>query len=206
MHKVTKRREGNWVPRKPRPPLWGSRRLDEVQKARAEDFFRRYTILGVLAARFPGMLRMARDLAEDDDIEATGSLGVINAAFTFDASRGVDFPTHAIWGIRGEVSHLVRAKACERRKAGIVLRQGSTEEDESIFDDMAGDAPEIVIDESDRILRRLNERERFIVRNHFGLGGLVPLTMEGIGEMLGVSRQRTHQIYKIAIKKLREVS
>ena len=50
----------------------------------------------------------------------------------------------------------------------------------------------------------LNQREKMILINRFGLGGTNKKTLEEIGKMLGFSKERIRQIENIAIKKLKE--
>ena len=50
---------------------------------------------------------------------------------------------------------------------------------------------------------RLDDRERFIIRNHFGLGGQDARSMANIGNELGISRERVRQIEVEALRRLR---
>jgi len=53
-----------------------------------------------------------------------------------------------------------------------------------------------------RLLSSLEEREQYVIRRYFGLGGNEPMTLEQIGSLLGVSRERVRQIKEKALKKL----
>ncbi len=55
----------------------------------------------------------------------------------------------------------------------------------------------------DRSLEDLSERERKIIRLRFGLSGKSPLTLEEIGKILGITRERVRQIQNKAIVKMR---
>ena len=55
----------------------------------------------------------------------------------------------------------------------------------------------------DRILARLDAREHFILKRYLGLDGEPALTLEQIGELLGVSRERVRQLKEQALGKLR---
>ncbi|MGE5399969.1 MAG: RNA polymerase sigma factor RpoD/SigA [Ignavibacteriales bacterium] len=52
-------------------------------------------------------------------------------------------------------------------------------------------------------LKSLSEREAFIVKCYFGIDRDTPLTLEEIGEMLGLTRERIRQIKDKAIRKLK---
>ena len=53
------------------------------------------------------------------------------------------------------------------------------------------------------ILDILNQKERFILINRFGLGGRKTKTLEELGRILGFSKERIRQIENEALKKLR---
>jgi RNA polymerase primary sigma factor len=52
----------------------------------------------------------------------------------------------------------------------------------------------------------LKEREAKVLRLYFGLDGSEPLTLEEIGEQLGITRERVRQIKEKALSRLRHVS
>jgi len=53
------------------------------------------------------------------------------------------------------------------------------------------------------VLDSLEERERRIIRLYFGLDGMEALTLEQIGAMIGVTRERVRQIKERALSRLR---
>lgn len=59
-----------------------------------------------------------------------------------------------------------------------------------------------------RVLREcmddlLDKRDKQILRFYFGLDGQQPMTLEEIGSVLGITRERVRQVRNIALKKLR---
>ena len=60
--------------------------------------------------------------------------------------------------------------------------------------------------ETDRILATLTDREREVIKLFFGIGVEHPMTLEDIGESLGITRERIRQIKDKAITKLRTAS
>ncbi|MCS6935055.1 MAG: sigma-70 family RNA polymerase sigma factor [Chitinophagales bacterium] len=61
-------------------------------------------------------------------------------------------------------------------------------------------------DETERTLATLTEREREVIKLFFGIGVEHPMTLEDIGEQLGITRERIRQIKDKAITKLRSQS
>ena len=51
--------------------------------------------------------------------------------------------------------------------------------------------------------RVLDERERYILSEHFGLHGKDARTMADIGKTMGLSRERVRQIEGAALRRLR---
>ena len=58
----------------------------------------------------------------------------------------------------------------------------------------------------DEVLETLKEREAKILRLYFGLDGKEPMTLEEIGGMMGITRERVRQIKEKALARLRHVS
>ena len=58
-------------------------------------------------------------------------------------------------------------------------------------------------DELPDLLAILDQRERTIIFQRFGLDGARPKTLEEVGEKLGVTRERIRQVQNIALMKLR---
>jgi len=58
----------------------------------------------------------------------------------------------------------------------------------------------------EEVLSTLKEREARILRLYFGLDGQEPMTLEEIGGLLGITRERVRQIKEKALARLRHVS
>ncbi len=61
-------------------------------------------------------------------------------------------------------------------------------------------------DSIEEVLSTLKEREAKILRLYFGLDGKEPMTLEEIGGMMGITRERVRQIKEKALARLRHVS
>lgn len=62
------------------------------------------------------------------------------------------------------------------------------------------------IDSIQALLEFLDERDQKIIILYFGLGGGEPMTLDEIGRLFQLSRERIRQLKDIALQKLREVS
>ena len=58
----------------------------------------------------------------------------------------------------------------------------------------------------DSVLSHLVEREQFVIRRYFGLDGNEALTLDRIGTLIGITRERVRQIKESALGKLRHTS
>ena len=65
---------------------------------------------------------------------------------------------------------------------------------------------EMLKDEISEVLLTLTEREEKVVRLRFGLEDGKPRTLEEVGQMFGVTRERIRQIEAKALRKLRHPS
>lgn len=85
----------------------------------------------------------------------------------------------------------------------------ATEYGEVISDEAASDPHELLADknlhgEIDGLLSILNERERKIIDDRFGLSGLKPMLLEDVGREFGVSRERIRQLQNAALAKMKK--
>ncbi len=87
--------------------------------------------------------------------------------------------------------------------------EDSTEYGEIVGDEAAEDPFETLRDKDLReevgeLLDVLDDRERKILNQRFGLDGQKPKTLEEVGEKFGVTRERIRQLQNIALSKLRK--
>ncbi|MCX8496672.1 MAG: RNA polymerase sigma factor RpoD/SigA [Akkermansiaceae bacterium] len=90
------------------------------------------------------------------------------------------------------------------------IHEGETTElGEMISDESASDPLELLTDKNLQeqiggLLSVLNDRERHIINNRFGLSGLKPMLLEDVGREFGVSRERIRQLQNSALEKMRK--
>lgn len=140
------------------------------------------------------------------EVISDGNMSLMRAVEKFDYARGNKFSTYATWAI---VKNYARSIPEEHYHcARYVTGQDTVLE-------LAPDPSEAQAFESDKKrvrelltagLDELPEREREIVRGHFGLGAQGNgLTLEQLGRRFGVTKERVRQIEQRAFSRLREL-
>jgi RNA polymerase primary sigma factor len=137
-----------------------------------------------------------------------GNMTLIRAIEKFDYSRGTKFSTYATWAIMRSYARSIPAEGTQLQR----FRTGSEvvltgEEDirpaASADEKLAANQYETL----GSILGQLNEREQEAISLRFALHGLSkPMTLEQIGDRLGVSKERTRQIINTGLEKLRQIA
>ncbi len=87
---------------------------------------------------------------------------------------------------------------------GEVKLQGDIVTDESAPDPLEALTDKNLREQLGDLLEVLNERERKIIDDRFGLNGLKPMLLEDVGREFGVSRERIRQLQNVALAKMRK--
>ena len=124
-----------------------------------------------------------------------GNLTLIRAVEKFDFSRGFKFATYASWAI---MNNLARSFTCERRRRDRFVT-GVEEPLEYAADNHSDEhEAEVEYHRNQETVRRmlglLTDRERRILVCRFGLDGVEELSLQRIGQELGISKERVRQI------------
>ena len=180
------------------------RDLDEIERLQAEALKLKNQIvethlrLVVSVAR-----RHTRDAADLPDRISDGTVALIQAVDKFDFARGNRFSTYATWAIYNELKRYDR-REWYRRIRYVPLYQDFLAipdyQSERYEERRAEDERRAVVE---RLLGRLDGRERWVIVNHNGIGGVAEQTLKQIGLDLGISKERVRQIEQRAHVKLR---
>jgi len=134
-----------------------------------------------------------------------GNMALMRAVEKFDYARGFKFSTYASWAIMRTYARTIP----EQRYAAVRLVTGVDElltaapmQDETVERESVLEAARHLLGKG---LSVLTTRERDVVVRHYGLGkGGSPMTLEQIGQRLGVTKERIRQIELQAMRKLRQ--
>lgn len=166
------------------------------------------------------------------DLINEGNLGIIKAAKRYDHTRGFKFISYAVWWIQQSILQSLNDNARTIRIPNNVLAKIYSKENEptedldiprctSIHDKINEDGGELLdlieepqeeeFDPDDRIkeelmkaLSILTDRERSVIIYYYGLDpDFTPMTLDGIGDMFDITKERVRQIKVRALRKLR---
>jgi RNA polymerase primary sigma factor len=139
------------------------------------------------------------------ELVSDGNMSLIRAVEKFDYSRGFKFSTYASWAIMKNFARSIPEEKSRRDR----FVTGHEEMFEAAADHRTGEHEY----ENDHrrnqeavqgMLGRLNDRERQILTNRYGLGGASEMTLEQLGKEMGITKERVRQIESKAQEKLRK--
>jgi RNA polymerase sigma factor (sigma-70 family) len=191
----------------------------DVGRAKASDFARVDELLAQIAQVKDILIncnmRLVTNIAKrhssqnDNFFEllSDGNMSLIRAVEKFDYSRGNKFSTYASWAI---MKNFARSIPDERHH-----QERYVTGHEDLFDaatDNRSDEQEAVATAEqaktrvNRLLDQLDPRDREIIRLRMGMDDGEGLTLEQIGQRLGITKERVRQLNVRAMKKLRDMA
>ena len=149
-----------------------------------------------------------------DDLISIGSIGLIKAIDSFDASNGARFATYGARCIQNEILMHFRAQ----KKLGCEVSINETIDMDNdgnplTYIDVIA-VEDTIAEDIDRKVHLkkalecvntvLTKRERTIIVLRYGLGKMKPRTQREVASMLGISRSYVSRIEKSALEKIKE--
>jgi RNA polymerase primary sigma factor/RNA polymerase sigma factor len=142
------------------------------------------------------------------ELVSDGNISLMRAVEKFDYARGVRFSTYATWAIIRNFTQTISREHRDQarfRNAGANVfqmvpdRRTNQQAEETAQIQREGEVAQL--------LEQLDDRERQIIRDRYGLdSGREPMTLKEVGSAMGVSKERIRQLATGAIAKLRKVA
>ena len=153
---------------------------------------------------------------EQEDLISIGTLMSLRAVDSFRPEYGNKFATYAIRCVDNELLMHLRSKKKQRKEVSMFEPIGTDKEGNQIqLVDVLEFHDKNVADEVTKREQMkkictfmndvLSEREAFIIRRRYGIGGNQELTQREIARALGISRSYVSRIEKRALEKLKKV-
>ena len=162
------------------------------------------------------VVKKYQGLDEDlDDLISVGTIGLIKAVSTFDASKSVRLSTYAARCIDNELLMLLRQRKKKSREVSLYEPIGTDNEGNEIslldiIETIPFDVVEHYTTNEDIVLlsrflnNSLTDKEYEVIKLRYGLFGEEELTQREIAKRLNISRSYVSRIEKNAILKLRQ--
>ncbi len=170
----------------------------------------------IVRVNIPLVLAMAKrtrlSSVDFSELISEGNMALLRSVDKFDCSRGFKFSTYACRAILKSFSRV--AMRASRYRGRFPTEFDPTLERSDFVDRKRDDHEHDCVDEVRSIISAnradLNEVEMTVIRERFALGvpeseGPSPKTLEQVGAIIGVTKERVRQIQNKALGKLREV-
>ncbi len=136
---------------------------------------------------------------------AAGNLTLVVAVNGFDFSRGNKFSTYAQWAIDNGYKRPTADewfwRSVQKGDCPLIEIAPGRGDHEATEERAQAEKKEVLR----RLLEPLDDRERKVLTDRFGLGGTTELTLEQLGRELGITKERVRQIEARALEKLRKI-
>lgn len=148
------------------------------------------------------------------DLIAEGNLGLMKAIDKFDYEKGYKTISYSVWWIRQTILEALKKRNIIN---GDEIVTSENLDEENNIDEEENITPEKYVDSFNfdnlkrndessivkNLIDSLTEREKIVVSSYFGLDSKEEMTLEEIGNKMGLTKERIRQIKEGALKKLR---
>ena len=158
--------------------------------------------------------KYAKTQEEGEELISIGTIGLIKGIMSYDNKKGTRLATYAARCIENELLMLMRSNKKSQNDVSLNDPIGTDKEGNQILlVDVMSTEEEIsdIIEMKthikklrENILSELDDREREIIIERYGLNGENPLTQREIAKKLGISRSYISRIEKKAVSKLKK--
>lgn len=137
------------------------------------------------------------------EVVSDGNLALMRAVEKFDYARGYKFSTYASWAVMRNYARTIPEQLYRsaRLVTGVEEMLASAPDRQAAPRDSVVEAARHLVSKG---LSLLTERERDVVVRHYGIGqNGQGMTLDQIGQMFGVTKERVRQIERRALGKIR---
>lgn len=149
-----------------------------------------------------------------EDLISIGAIGLIKAIETFKTDKNIKLATYASRCIENEI--LMHLRKTNRTRSEISFDEplnSDADGNELLLSDILGTDEHIITDDVEKKIERqhmieailtLDDRERYIMEQRFGLTGEIEMTQKEVAELLGISQSYISRLEKKIITDLRD--
>lgn len=191
--------------------LWESYKEKNDIKARDKLLKSNLKFVASVARKYQGLGLSYADLISE------GNIGLLKSFDKFDYTKGNKTISYAVWWIRQTILEALKSRNLidadeieEYRKTESTDYETESESDYENHDSNYTDNTTIlsIKQKDDKSLvellcKCLTHKEMFVINKYFGLGDNDEMTLEAIGDLMGLTKERVRQIKERGLRKLR---